>query len=118
MTGGYDMDEAIRRVQAFDAAGADGIYVPLPPTMEDLKRVVAATTKPVNVLAAGRFAKFTRAEFAAAGVARISLGSSLARVTHRAIFEASEAMFQHGDFSPLTSAMLGDKVDALIKQKT
>ncbi|MEM7470190.1 MAG: isocitrate lyase/phosphoenolpyruvate mutase family protein [Pseudomonadota bacterium] len=115
MTGGYDMDEAIRRVRAFDAAGADGIYVPLPPSMEDLKRVVAATSKPVNVLAAGRFTKFSRTEFAQAGVARISLGSALARVTHRAIFDASEAMFGAGDFSPLGQAMSGDKVDALLK---
>lgn len=115
MTRGYDMAEAIRRIQAFDAAGADGLYVPLPPSFDDLKRIVAATSKPVNVLAAGPYAKFTTAQYAAAGVARISLGSALARVTHRAIHEAATAMFGDGDFSPLTLAMAGHKVDALLK---
>lgn len=116
MTGGYDMSEAIRRIQAFDEAGADGLYVPLPPSLDDLKRVVGATSKPVNVLAAGPFAKHSMADYAAAGVARISLGSALARVTHRVIHETADAMFQSGDFSPLTKAMGGHKVDALLQQ--
>jgi 2-methylisocitrate lyase-like PEP mutase family enzyme len=116
MTKGYDMKEAIRRIQAFDAAGADGLYVPLPPSMNDLKHIVAATSKPVNVLAAGPYAKFTKADYAAAGVARISLGSALARVTHRVIHEASLAMFNDGDFSPLSGAMAGHKVDALLQK--
>ncbi len=113
MTGGYDMEEAIRRVQAFDAAGADGIYVPLPPDLIALKRIVAATSKPVNVLAAGPITKHSYAEFAAAGVARISLGSALARVTHRAMIETAQDVLG-GDFTGLQAAMSGGKVDAFL----
>ena len=43
LTGRYDTDEAIRRIKGFDAAGADCLYAPLPSTMQDLARVVAAT---------------------------------------------------------------------------
>lgn len=115
MLGTYDTDEAIRRIQAFDAAGADGLYVPLPPSMEDIARICAATSKPVNALAAGRFSKVSQAEFAAAGVARISLGSALARVTHQAILETGRAMLDDGDFTGLSNAASGDEVDKLLK---
>ncbi len=101
MNGVYDMDEALRRIRAFDQAGADGLYVPIPPDMDALKSICAATSKPVNVLAAGHFTKIPMADFAAAGVARISLGSALARATHRTLFDATKAMFDGGDFSQL-----------------
>ncbi len=115
MTGGYDMEEALRRIRAFDAAGADGIYVPLPPDIDALKQIVAATQKPVNVLAAGPITKHSQAEFAAAGVARISLGSALARVTHRALVETADAILG-GDFTGLKAAMSGAKVDAMLSK--
>ncbi|GFE64256.1 isocitrate lyase/PEP mutase family protein [Litoreibacter roseus] len=114
MTGAYDIEEGLRRIKAFDTAGADGLYIPVPKSMDDLKRVVEATEKPVNVLAAGPYAKISRATYAEMGFARISLGSALARVTHRAINDAAEAMFGNGDFSPLLQAMPGKKVDAML----
>lgn len=114
MNGHYDIEEALRRIQAFDHAGADCLYVPLPKTMEDLKRVIDATEKPVNVLVAGPYANTSRAAFAAMGAARLSLGSALARVTHRAIHDAATAMFENGDFTPLTTAIPGKDVDDLL----
>lgn len=114
MTDAYDIEEAIRRIQAFDAAGADGIYVPMPKTVEDLKRIIAATDKPVNVLAAGPYAKISQSEFAAMGAARISLGSALARVTHRVINDAAVAMFDTGDFTPLMQVISGAEVDKML----
>ncbi|MEL7116659.1 MAG: isocitrate lyase/phosphoenolpyruvate mutase family protein [Pseudomonadota bacterium] len=114
LTGEYGMEEALKRVAAFDEAGADCLYVPMPPGVQSLKNVVRATEKPVNALAAGQFSKLTRAEYAAAGVARISLGSALARVTHRVIAELGTAMFEHGDFSGLAAGMGGDAVDKML----
>ena len=107
----YDMAEAIRRIQAFDEAGADCLYVPMPPGMQSLRKVVQATDKPVNVLAAGPFAKHSRDEYATMGIARISLGSALARVTHRIIHDASLTMFEHGDFTLLTHSIPGAEGD-------
>ena len=54
MNGHYDIEEALRRIRAFDDAGADCLYVPMPKTVADLQRVIAATETPVNVLVAGK----------------------------------------------------------------
>lgn len=115
MNGQYDIEEALRRIRAFDAAGADCLYVPLPATTDDLTRVVKATEKPVNALAAGPlYTKLTAGQYGRMGVARISLGSALARATHRVIYEAGQAMFGAGDFSPLGNGISGGKVDAML----
>ncbi|CTQ50604.1 isocitrate lyase/PEP mutase family protein [Jannaschia donghaensis] len=101
MTGAYDLEEAIARIRAFAAAGADVLYVPMPETIEGLARICASVDAPVNALAAGPWTQTTRAEFAEAGVARISLGSALARATHQTIRDAGQAMFGSGDFTNL-----------------
>ena len=114
MNGHYDIEEAIRRVLAFDQAGADCLYVPLPETIDDLKRVINATKKPVNVLVAGPYADYTLADYAALGAARLSLGSALARVTHKAIQNAAHTMFTGGQFTPLKDAASGAEINALL----
>lgn len=114
MTGAYDEAEAIRRLQAFEAAGADCVYAPLPPDMASLGRLVSATRLPFNALVAGAMSRQTRSSLAAAGVARISLGSTLARATHRVILDAASAMFGAGDFSPLANTASGAEIDALL----
>ncbi len=114
LTGRYDTDEAIRRLQAFEAAGADCLYAPLPPDLAAQKRIVSAVTKPVNALIAGPLARESVQSLAEIGVARISLGSSLARVTHRAIHDAAKAMLQDGDFSDLRKGIGSDIVDPLL----
>ncbi len=115
MNGVYDMKEAIRRIQAFDKAGADGLYVPLPPNMDALKDIVNATSKPINVLAAGTFTQNSYSEFAKAGVARISLGAALARATHKTLLDAAKNMLNNGDFSHL-GGISGDTIDALLEK--
>lgn len=115
MTGAYDLEEAIRRLQAFEAAGADCLYAPLPRTMDDVARICASVTAPVNVLVAGPlYTAQTRAAFGRLGAARLSLGSALARATHRVIHDAATAMFGDGDFSRLGRSISGDTVDALL----
>lgn len=116
MTGAYDVDEGIARLQAFEAAGADGLYLPLPPTMDELARVCASVSRPVNALAAGRFADATLADFARIGVARVSLGSALARITHRALVDVGGAILSRGEFAGLRDTIGGDKVDALLQR--
>ena len=99
---------------AFDAAGADCLYIPIPPELEDIRAICASTHKPVNALAAGKFTGLSRAQFAEMGVARISLGSALARATHRTIFDAANLMFESGDFSGLAQSINGDTIDELL----
>lgn len=113
MNGAYGMEEAIRRIRAFDEAGADCVYVPLPPDMDALRQVVSSTNRPVNALAAGSFTKVAYSEYASAGIARISLGSSLARATHKVTVDAAKAMLSDGDFSKL-GGVSGDYIDAML----
>lgn len=101
MHGLYDIDEAIRRLQAFEAVGADVLYCPMPGGMAELERIVGTVSAPVNALAAGPWIKHSRDAFASAGLARISLGSALARATHRVIRDAGREMFEAGDFGRL-----------------
>lgn len=114
MNGHYDIVEAMRRLQAFEAAGADCLYVPLPANMTDLARICSATKLPVNALAAGPYCNINRAEFAAAGVARISFGAALARATHRVMYDAAKGMFEDGDFSKMQPSISGDIMDDLL----
>jgi len=114
MNGQYDLDEALARLAGYEAAGADCLYVPVPGGLEAQARVCAGTTLPVNALVAGDFTQVSRARFAEIGVARLSLGSALARATHRLIADAGHAMFDLGDFSPLAHTMSAGAVDAVL----
>lgn len=116
MNGHYDMAEAAERLKAFDEAGADCLYAPVPPSFDDLATICAMTEKPVNALAAGPFASYTREDFARIGVARISLGSALARAAHRRIIDAFSEIMEEGSFAMLKKTVSGDKVDAMLRQ--
>ena len=105
---------ALRRLLAFAEAGADCLYAPMPKSLDDLRRICGAVKKPVNALAAGPFARVSRADFAAAGVARISIGAALARLTHRTILDAGRAMLEDGDFSALSNAAPASLSDPLL----
>ncbi len=113
MNGKYDTSEAIRRIQAFSAVGADVLYVPLPPSMADLARICRSVDAPVTALAAGSFVTHELTEYANIGVARISLGSSLARLTHAVMIRSAQAMLGKGDFSSLLEGISGGEVEAL-----
>lgn len=113
LTGTYDTDTAIQRIIAFAEAGADCLYAPMPPDMAALGRIVAATDTPLNALVAGPFATQDHAAFAAIGVARLSIGSALARVTQRTIHDIGAAMLE-GDFTGLQKSISSAKIDALL----
>ena len=113
MLNSYDTDEAIRRIQAFEAAGADCVYVPVPPNRDEMKRIVGAVSVPVNVLASGAYADVTRGDFAAMGAGRITVGGALARVAYGAAVAAAKDMLS-GDFTGLQSAVGEEDVNDLL----
>jgi 2-methylisocitrate lyase-like PEP mutase family enzyme len=115
MLGSYDLEEAIRRLQAYEEIGAHCVYCPMPPSFDDLTTVCASVSTPVNVLCAGLFTKYSRDDFAKVGAARISIGGALARVTHGIVAELGTAMLASGDFSGLRKSMAGDEVDKIMK---
>jgi 2-methylisocitrate lyase-like PEP mutase family enzyme len=116
MNGDYDLNEGIRRLQAFEKAGADVLYLPVPPGEAELRKVLASVTKPVNALAAGPLRNLTVAQFAAMGVRRISLGSMISRLTHAAIRDSLNAMLGEGSFAPLLGAAPGSEIDAMLER--
>lgn len=116
MNGVYDLDEGMRRLQAFEAAGADLLYLPLPPDMTALAKIVESVSAPVNGLAAGGFLKHSVADFAAAGVRRISLGSAMARMAHQTLLDSCDAILgESQNFAEAPKAANGDMVDAMLR---
>lgn len=97
-----DLDDTIRRLQAFEKAGADVLYAPGISDMETVKTICASVTKPVNVLAVPGFSV---AELAQAGVRRISVGSKLTAVAFGAVRRAAAEMLNQGTFDYAREAM-------------
>ncbi|WP_375172677.1 isocitrate lyase/phosphoenolpyruvate mutase family protein [Pseudooceanicola sp.] len=116
LNGHYGMEEAMARLQAFDDAGADCLYAPIPPSFDDLAKICAMTEKPVNALVAGPFASYTREDFARIGAARLSLGGGLARAAQRRVMDAFSEMIEDGSFAMLKKTVSGAKVDDMLRQ--
>jgi 2-methylisocitrate lyase-like PEP mutase family enzyme len=96
-----DLDDTIARLQAYEAAGADVLYAPGLRTVEQVRAVCSAVSKPVNVLARP---DLTFAELAEAGAQRVSVGGGLAWVAAQALADAATAIRDKGDFSALTAS--------------
>jgi 2-methylisocitrate lyase-like PEP mutase family enzyme len=95
-----DLDDTIARLQAFKSAGADVLYAPGLRTLEEVRELCAAVSKPVNVLAVP---SLTFSELAGAGAQRVSLGGALTWVAARALADAAGAIRDEGDFSALAT---------------
>ena len=94
-----DLDDTIRRLKAYAAAGADCLYAPGIRTREQIDAVVKAVApKPVNFLNSGAFG-FTVSDLAAMGVRRISVGGSLARVAMSAFIRTATEIAKDGKFN-------------------
>jgi 2-methylisocitrate lyase-like PEP mutase family enzyme len=79
ITGRADLEDTIRRLQAFERAGADVLFAPGLPDLDAVRTVCASVSKPVNFMAGIRGKSFTVAELEAAGVRRVSVATSLFR---------------------------------------
>lgn len=91
-----DLEEVIRRLQAFERAGADVLFAPGLPDLAAVRRVCASVSKPVNVMAAAPGRGFTVANLAEAGVKRISLAASLYRAAMTALRDAAREVQEAG----------------------
>lgn len=100
--GGTDLDDTIRRLQAFEAAGADVLYAPNVSRPEDLRRILDAVSAPINVLAMSNTPAV--AELAGLGVARISVGSGFYNTAMGALLEAARELREDGTYGYLAAA--------------
>lgn len=111
--GRNDPDDTIRRLQAFETAGADVLYAPGLKTLEEVRFVKSAVSRPVNVLAP--FIKgVTVAELADAGAKRISVGGALARAAITALIRAGLEMQNEGSFGWTANISSNDEVQRLL----
>jgi 2-methylisocitrate lyase-like PEP mutase family enzyme len=94
-----NLDDTIRRLQAFEAAGADVLYAPGIRDLESIRTVCAAVGKPVNVIMGLAGAALSVEQLAAAGVRRISLGSALSRAALGAFLRAAREVKEQGTFT-------------------
>ena len=94
-----DLDDTIRRLQAFEAAGADALYAPGLNRADDIRAVCQSVNKPVNVVMGLKGRSFSVAELASLGVRRISLGSALSRAALGALLAAAREVRERGTFS-------------------
>jgi len=100
-----DLDDTVARLQAYEAAGADVLYAPGLNSVEEIRIVCDAVSKPVNVLARPHL---SFAEIAGAGAQRVSVGGALTWVAVAGLVSAAEAIRDRGDFSVLAG---GVKID-------
>ncbi|RIA47672.1 isocitrate lyase/PEP mutase family protein [Dichotomicrobium thermohalophilum] len=94
-----DLEDTIRRLQAFEKAGADVLYAPGLKDLEQIRTVCASVSKPVNVVMGLSGPSFSVAELSQAGVKRISVGSSLARLAYGELVRAAAEVRNSGTFT-------------------
>jgi 2-methylisocitrate lyase-like PEP mutase family enzyme len=94
-----DLADTIKRLQAYQEAGADVLYAPALASKDEIAAVVRSVDRPVNVLMGLQGVQLSLAELSAMGVRRVSVGSSLARAAMGAFLRAAREMREHGTFT-------------------
>lgn len=109
-----NLDDTIRRLQAYEKAGADVLFAPGLPDLAAVRAVCSAVKKPVNFIAAIPGKTFSVPELAAAGVRRISVGPALHRAALAGAIKAAQEIREHGTFSYTNTVPSGPEIYRLM----
>ena len=109
-----DLDDTIKRLQAFEKAGADVLYAPGLPSLKAIRDVCSAVSRPVNVLAGP---SFTLKQLEDAGVKRVSVGSALSLAALAAFAKAAHEMKDFGTFNFAKDAYPFADINKLMKEE-
>jgi 2-methylisocitrate lyase-like PEP mutase family enzyme len=112
-----DLADTIRRLQAYEAAGADVLFAPGLPDLEAIRKVVAAVSKPLNVVLWQKQSPYTIADLAGAGVQRVSTGGSLARAALSGLRDAALEVLGSGTLTYLDDAITTAEVHRYMPPK-
>ena len=115
LRGSPDLDDTIRRLQAYEKAGADVLFAPGLPDLAAVKKVCASLSKPFNFMVGIKGKSFTVAELEAAGVRRISLATSLYRAAMTGLLEAAKEVREKGSFTYLDSSISTPDLNTLMR---
>ena len=100
-----DLDDTIRRLQAFEKAGADVLYAPGLRDLATMRTVVQAVGKPLNVVMSAADPALSAAEMEAVGVKRLSVGGALSRLALAAFMRGAREMKDKGGFTWVRDAL-------------
>ena len=110
-----NLDDTIRRLQAFERAGADVLFAPGLPDLASVRAVCAAVSKPVNFMVGIRGKSFSVADLVAAGVRRISLATSLYRAAMSGLVNAAREVKERGTFSYVNEVLTSAELSAFLQ---
>ncbi|MBO0721408.1 MAG: isocitrate lyase/phosphoenolpyruvate mutase family protein [Blastocatellia bacterium] len=112
-----DLKDTIKRLQAYQEAGADVLYAPGLVSKSDIVEVVRSVDRPVNVLLGLKGARLSLAELSEIGVKRISVGSALARAAFGAFLRAAREMQETGTFTFADEAVSYAEINAMFEKR-
>jgi len=115
LVGRPDLKDTIKRLQAYQEAGADVLYAPGLTSKEDIRSVVSSLDRPVNVIMGLHGVQLSLAELSEIGVKRISVGSALSRAALGAFLRAAREMRGHGTFTFADDAASYGEINTLFK---
>jgi len=113
--GEHDLDDTIKRLAAYEEAGADVLFAPALPDLNAVRCVCATIRKPVNFMVGVKGCSYTVAELAAVGVKRISFASSLYRAAMTGLLDAAREVKTLGTFGYLKTALTSAEFNAYLK---
>lgn len=111
--GRRDLDDTIRRLQAFERAGADVVYAPGLRDLASIGTVASSVTKPLNVVMSAADPALTAAQLAKAGVRRISIGGALSRLALASVLKAAHEMKEQGGFTWIADTVSAKELNRL-----
>lgn len=116
LRGKPDLADTIRRLQAFERAGAEVLFAPGLPDLDSIRAVCSAVQKPVNVVSGSKGRSWSVAQLAEAGVKRISLATSLYRAAMTGLRDAAQEVRERGTFAFGERIMTVPEVSAIMVQ--
>ena len=114
LAGRPDLGDTIKRLQAYQAAGADVLYAPGIVSKDDIATIVKSVDRPVNVVMGLQGVQLSLAELSAIGVKRVSVGSALSRAALGAFLRAAREMGEHGTFTFAEQAVGYRDINAML----
>lgn len=115
LVGRPDLKDTIKRLQAYQEAGADVLYAPGLVSRDDIAAVVSSVDRPVNVIMGLQGFQLSLAQLSEIGVKRVSVGSALSRVALGAFLRAAREMREHGTFAFAEEAVSYRDVSAMFE---
>ena len=115
LVGRPDLNDTIKRLQAYQEAGADVLYAPGLTNKDDIAAVVSSVDRPVNVVMGLQGVQLSLAALSALGVKRVSVGSALSRAALGAFLRAAQEMQAHGTFTFADEAVSFRELSALFE---